>query len=235
MKTTTNIRLSVFYILLTALAITGCKNVDCCFPSIFEGSQTTLSYDGHGGPKDLIIICAQSWVVQSKPVWITDINPVGASGTVTFTAAPNDQPGTRKGTIILMANNGDKLTINVTQGDDPYLDFKNDATPRWEDDGAGTTEINDQHPYIYITDKGGNLFASALYKSGRITKNNGDEFEIIEFDDIIGVQEYTGGKIYINNDTATSLYYLEIIKIVGDKLWIVFKVNASDSERRIVQ
>ncbi|MCL2501671.1 MAG: BACON domain-containing protein [Bacteroidales bacterium] len=248
MKNIANIRLFAIGILLSSLTLSGCiDGSDCCFPNVFLGSETSIAFDGLGGTKSIDVVCSMSWTVLTKPSWISNVSPnFGAGGleTLYITADPNDQPQVRYGDIVLQASNGDKLTIKVTQSDDPLFDFMSDDTPRWENLGAGTKEINKEHPYIYITEKAGvaKLFgtnATAHFKSGRITQNNGSAFEIITFDDdpfVGGIGPYTGG-LYNESNTVTpiALDYLSVVKIVGDKLWIVFKVNPGDSERRIVQ
>ena len=236
MKTLSNIRTYAFCILLSAFALSGCKTVDCCFPTVFDGSETSITFDGSGGTKPVMIVCTQSWSVLSKPSWITGITPVGGNGPIDITCARNDQPGTRYGTIVLMAYNGDKLTIRVTQGDDPLLDFMTDGTPRWED-GTGLVEYNKDKPYTYLAGKGGNLFGSGNYKAGRITEDDGSKFEIIDFGQAStpGVNNYSGLLYDENNAGGIVLESLKVVKTEGDKLWIVFTVFPGDPERKIVQ
>jgi hypothetical protein len=117
----------------------------------------------------------------------------------------------------------------------PNAKFMADDTPRWE---TGTTvEESHQTPYTFITDKGGNLFSpspSSNYKTGRITKDDGTEFEIIEIPGTIAKGKFTGAKLHTALGEVT-LARLEIVKKDGDKLWIVFQESEGSPERRVVQ
>ena len=114
---------------------------------------------------------------------------------------------------------------------DLYLDFKADATPRWEN--GATVQKNEKSAYVFITDAGGSLFASAKYKTGRISAD-GSDFEIIEFSGAPAVGKPTEPSIR-KPSGSVALNSLEIVKIESGKLWIVFKETASSTERRIVQ
>ena len=114
---------------------------------------------------------------------------------------------------------------------DLYAEFKADATPRWENGTA--VEKNEGSQYTFVLDKGGNLFSSANYKVGR-SWSGGDNYEIIEFSGTPAVGKPSGA--FIRKPGGTSApFLLEIVKIEGGKLWIVFKETQTSNERRIVQ
>uniref|UniRef100_S0DFJ6 Uncharacterized protein n=1 Tax=termite gut metagenome TaxID=433724 RepID=S0DFJ6_9ZZZZ len=122
------------------------------------------------------------------------------------------------------------------KGDDPvpadaYAAFKADDTPRWEN--GSVVEKNEEGAYTFVTDAGGKLFSSAAYKTGRIS-HGGDSFEIIEFSGSPVVGSPSDPTIRKPAGT-TDLYLLEIVKMEGGKLWIVFKETPTSTERRIVQ
>ena len=129
-------------------------------------------------------------------------------------------------TVILMAS--------CKKNDDTpdlYVAFKADATPRWEN--GTTVEKNEGSQYTFVLDKGGNLFSSPNYKVGR-SWAGGDNYEFIEFSGAPVVGKSAGAAIR-KPGGVTNLNSLEIVKIDGAKLWIVFKETASSAERRIVQ
>jgi len=114
---------------------------------------------------------------------------------------------------------------------DVYEAFKADATPRWEN---GTTVAkNEDSDYIFIVDADESLFESAKYKTGYMTED-GSNYEIIEFSGAVAVGKPTSATLR-KPSGSVNLNSLEIIKIDGSKLWIVFKETATSSERRIVQ
>ena len=241
MKKILNIRSFALALSAFCLMLSGCQGYDCCSSTVFDGSESSLFFDGSGGTKSVTVISSMNWKMLESPSWLTLVTPTTGSGTLSLnvTAPANTSSGSRSGNIVLLAENGDKLTIKVTQGDDPLLDFITNGTPRWET--GSTVEINADHPYIYITDNGSNarkLFGSSLFKTGRITVNDGSAFEIIEFNTApttVGV--YTGCGIYnfTNQVSPAPLDYLEVVKIDGKKLWIVFREDGSTVTRRIVQ
>ena len=118
---------------------------------------------------------------------------------------------------------------------DPYIGFKVNATPRWETDlMKELPEENELSPYIFIIDAGGKLFGSAKYKIGRITANDGSDYEIIEFEGPPAVgkpAEPSLRKPLVTID----LHSLEIVKMLDDKLWIVFQETATSPKRMVVQ
>ena len=250
MKTLANIRLSAFCMFLATLAFTGCNPSDCCNTNLFGTNSITITLDGKGSPKLLDITCPLPWILQTAlPPWLQMTPTSGSTSTTTITFSANPNPGSRSRTVALtlLADNGNKLTINVIQSTDPLLDFKANDRPRWEDDAIPVVEYNDEHPYIYINEQAGSslLFKSApssKYKAGRIKVDEAIDvtrilgFEIIGFDTpptAVGI--YDGCLYTPGNYAGATLFYLEVVKIVGDKLWIVFKVNNGDPERRIVQ
>ena len=114
---------------------------------------------------------------------------------------------------------------------DIYEAFKADATPRWE---SGTTvQENEDSDYIFVIDADGELFESAKYKTGRMSID-GSSYELIEFSGTPAVGKPTSPSIRKPSGSAM-LNSLEIVKIDGGKLWIVFKETASSPEQRIVQ
>ena len=114
---------------------------------------------------------------------------------------------------------------------DLYEAFKSDATPRWEN--GTTVEKNEGSQYTFVIDKSGNLFSSANFKVGR-SWSGGDNYEFIEFSGAPVVGKPSGAFIRKPSGTV-DISSLEIVKIEGAKLWIVFKETSSSAERKIVQ
>jgi len=114
---------------------------------------------------------------------------------------------------------------------DVYAAFKADITPRWEN-GTLVQKI-DAGDYAFVLDNNSSLFSSSKYKVGRISLD-GNDYEIIEFNGTPAVGKPTEPSLRKPSGT-TALNSLEILKIEGAKLWIVFKETASSTERRIVQ
>ena len=115
---------------------------------------------------------------------------------------------------------------------DAYAAFKADATSRWE---SGTTVLKSEeaHSYVFVSDAGGSLFSSAKYKIGRIW-NEGSNYELIEFSGTPAVGKPSDPSIR-KPSGSVALYSLEILKVEGVKLWLVYKETASSAEGRIVQ
>ena len=114
---------------------------------------------------------------------------------------------------------------------DPYTAFKADATPRWE---SGTAvEKNELTSRVFVTDMGGNLFSSPKYKTGRISAD-GSSYEIIEFSGTPAVGKPAEPGFRTPNGIVVP-HRLEIVKVLSDKLWIVFQETATSTERRVVQ
>jgi hypothetical protein len=113
---------------------------------------------------------------------------------------------------------------------DLYIAFKADFTLRWE--GGTTNEPFES--YSFITDKGGKLFGSDKYKIGRVISADGSDYEIIEFSGVPAVGKPSEPSIRKPSESVP-LHSLEIVKIEGDKLWIVFQETANSQERRVVQ
>jgi len=114
---------------------------------------------------------------------------------------------------------------------DPHAAFKADATPRWEN-GATITK-NEESYNTFLIDADGALFESAKYKTGYST-DTGSNYEFIEFSGAPAVGKPSSPSIR-KPAGSTELYSLEIVKIDGAKLWIVFKETASSTERKVVQ
>jgi len=117
--------------------------------------------------------------------------------------------------------------------------FKIDATPRWE--SGGHTEKSANTTYTFVSDTGNNLFTSeSKYRIGRITQEDGSEYEFIEFDPPLKVGKPANATLR-TQDGATLLYYLEVVRIAKDPLlnrdmvWLIFKESESAAERRVVQ
>ena len=132
--------------------------------------------------------------------------------------------------IIFTTSNGDKLIIKVKQQADPYGAFKEDATPRWDN------IKNIESKCTFITETGAkNLFGSNKFKTGRISKTDGHEFEIIEFDTTPTVGQLTGSLRKALPTGIVPLYSLTIVKMEGGLMWIVFKETSTSKERFVVQ
>jgi hypothetical protein len=198
---------------------------------------TTLSFSNtQGDQKSIQLISPIPWTITEYPDWLS-ISPLIGDGSqkIVFTVITSNNSATPlTGQILFLAANGDKLTIRVQQGADPIAQFKNDATPRWE---TGTTiRYNRDTPHTFITDKDGKLFSSTAYKTGRITSPDGSGFEVLEFN--VTGPPATGtpsGALLRTPSGATPLYRLEIVKVEGSKLWIVFQETSTSLERRVVQ
>ena len=115
---------------------------------------------------------------------------------------------------------------------DVYEMFKADATPRWEN-GSTVVKNEDNIELIFVTDSESALFESSNFKIGYM-KDDGSDYEMIEFSGTPVVGTPTGAIIRKPAGT-TAIYSLEIVKIEGSKLWIVFKETANSTERKVVQ
>ena len=115
---------------------------------------------------------------------------------------------------------------------DVYEAFKADATPRWES-GTNVEKSENNLDYLFIIDADGELFDSQKYTTGRMSID-GDTYEIIEFSGTPAVGKPADASLR-KPSGSTALNTLEIVKIEGGKLWIVFKETASSAERRVVQ
>jgi len=115
---------------------------------------------------------------------------------------------------------------------DPLETFMADNTPRWV--SGGMTEKSDEAAdHVFIIDTGGMLFSSAKYKIGRIWAG-GANYEIIEFNGTPAEGKPASPSIR-KPSGVTNLNSLEIVKMEGGKMWIVFRESANTPERRIVQ
>jgi hypothetical protein len=133
--------------------------------------------------------------------------------------------------IAALAFTGCKKDDPVTPPD-AYAEFKANAAPRWEN--GSTIEPSDASAGTFIIDTGGNLFESAKYKTGRILSPDGSDYEFIEFSGAATAGKPTEPTIRKPSGIAP-LHSLEILKVDGSKLWIVFKETATGTERRMVQ
>jgi len=175
------------------------------------------------------------WKIEDYPNWLSfdQLIAEGAAKVTITVFYANEFHLPRNGEIIFLAANGDKLIIKVSQNPDPVAVFMFDVTPRWE---SGTTvENNTNSLHTFITDKGGNLFASSpTYKTGRITTADGSNYEIIEFPAPPVVGTVSGAKIS-KPSGSVPLHSLKIVKKEGDKLWLIFYETPTSPERRVVQ
>ena len=229
--------------LLTILSLTSCTIEELSTSEItitIDGkplkSELTFSYLS-GDKITLEFDCLVFWKVVEKPDWL-DIDPSKGANTQTVTvtmtvnrdnigAVPLDDK------IVFLLINGEKFTLKVRQEGDGYAIFKSDATPRWE--RGATVEKNETTTHTFVTDASGKLFSSPKYKTGRITIANGNQYEIIEFTGPPAVGKPTGASIRKPATGSVPLHSLEIIKMEGRKLWMVFKETSNSPERRVVQ
>ena len=236
---------TLFYVAIaTLLYNTACSDFDAMNSLIratVDGKALTgvITFSYHkGDQKSIDITSLIMWQIEQKPDWI-EVNPLSGIGyqKVTFTTTKeNNGDNPFSGEVVFVTLSGEKLTIKVVQESESYKSFKADATPRWE---SGTAvEKNAESAYTFIIDAGNKLSPANKYKTGRITKNDGSVYEIIEFDlDVTGkpvVGKPTGAQIRKPSGT-TALYSLEIVQIENDRLWLVFKESANSLERRMVQ
>ena len=115
---------------------------------------------------------------------------------------------------------------------DPYMSFKSDATLRWEK--GLTRQASDSCTNTFINDAGGILFDSPKYKIGRIIKNDGSDYEIIEFSGTPAIGKPAEPSLRKPSGTI-NLHSLEIVKIDDSKLWIVFQETDTSLVRMVVQ
>ena len=237
MKRTTLLTISALFIL------SSCNDF-AIMPSVLDALLngtpiTSITFSNETGDKKTIDLNSpMAWMVKECPEWLL-IDPPSGSGAQKVTIEvilDNTTQTPYNGTIVFLAANGDKLTIKVTQGADPYFAFKANDTPRWE--SGATVELSENSPYTFITDTGADtgerLFDSPQYKTGRITSDDGSSYEIIEFDAPPVKGTPANGQIRKASGGVSALYSLEIVQVQGNKLWIVFKESATSPERRIV-
>jgi len=115
---------------------------------------------------------------------------------------------------------------------EPLEAFMADDTPRWVS-GGRIEKSEDAVDHIFVVDSGGALFSSAKYKIGRIW-DDGADYELIEFTGAPAVGKPTAPSIR-KTSGVVELHSLEIVKMEGGRLWIVFRESAITPERRIVQ
>jgi len=106
-------------LLITALAgfiISGCNPIDCCDRSVITTDTPTVDIPDGGGDEDITITCPMGWTVIEKPTWVT-VNPMSGTGSmeVNISADENDTGKFRSGKVVILADNGDTLTITVKQ------------------------------------------------------------------------------------------------------------------------
>ena len=111
--------------LLTALAgfiISGCKPIDCCDRSVIKSNPPTVTIPEDGGDEDITITSPVDWKVIEWPEWVT-VSPMSGSGSmeVTISAEKNNTGKTRSGKIVIVADNGDRLEIPVSQEGEPIV------------------------------------------------------------------------------------------------------------------
>jgi len=230
---------------LMGLLFSHCTDFDCCSQSVVKVSKKIIVLADAGDTDDFTIASSVAWKMSGGvPTWVkinwtgyNASNPTGAPGATTITVEiieDNNSADPRTATITFLTANGDKVVVKVQQEGDSYALFKADATPRWEK--GATVEKNHLTKYTFINDKGGNLFdptPTSNYKIGRITIDDGSAFEIIEFTSPMAAGVCSGN--LVTPGLSTPLHKLQVVKIAGNKVWIVFYETASAQERRIVQ
>ncbi|MCL1974242.1 MAG: putative Ig domain-containing protein [Bacteroidetes bacterium] len=110
-------KITVFFA-FAGLMLHGCKDFDCCMPSVLSADVEGLILDGSGDTQTFFLYSPMSWKLQNADdlfPWLK-VTPDHAiiAATVTVTADPNSGDE-RKQTLIFMAANGDKLKVEVTQ------------------------------------------------------------------------------------------------------------------------
>jgi len=103
-------------LLLTTLAglmLTGCKNFDCCMPTVIKVTPSEITLTNAGETDVFTVDCSMAWTVTGMESWL-DVVPVGTtSATVTILQA---NTGTaRTCTLTFMAANGDRVKVTVKQ------------------------------------------------------------------------------------------------------------------------
>ena len=228
------------FITLAGIITAGCESTDCCMPNVLSANGVqSLDFSEGVGTQYLNLSSSLSWVLENPdqiPDWLLPRPLSGAgSASVKVDVIPNPDYDPRCYTLVFMSANGDRLYINVCQErGDVYPGFMADETPRWEN--GATVNKNDEITGTFITDGGAYLFGPGdnKYKTGRVTNDEGTEFEIIAFDGAPAVGSLSGAVLYTHSGNTT-LYRCDILKVEGTKLWIVFNENAGSTERRIVQ
>jgi hypothetical protein len=221
------------------MVLTGCTpKMTSLFCARIAGkpvSSTIIFSNSMGEVVTLDLTTPWAWTISGVPSWLT-VTPMSGNGSETIIITVNaDNLGESalNGNIIFTAATGDELIINVQQQGDLYAAFKADDTPRWET--GATVEKNENSPHIFISDFGGKILNSSKHKTGRITASDGSSYEILEFNGPAAIGKPTGAAIHKASTGSVPLYNLQIVKVVGNKLWIVFKETESSTERRVVQ
>jgi hypothetical protein len=243
-KTTNMKKTRIIPLLMVSLWLTGCgfdlSNLNSVISALMGGQPipaVVTFTNAQGDSKTINLSSSMQWLVSKKPDWlkITPDKGDGPGSVTMIVDIENTGENALEGEIIFLAANGDKLIIKVRQEGDPYVKFKADDTPRWE--SGATVEKSAESSHIFITDQGGYLFGptpSSNYKTGRITKEDGSQYEIIEIPGLIEKGKYANCQLHKESGTVT-LVRLEVVKKVGDKMWIVFQEAAGAAERRVVQ
>lgn len=101
------------------LMLTGCKDFDCCMPTVIKVDPTAvmLELSVNGNTEVVDVTSDLAWKVVDKPDWITVTDDNGSAGTVsvTITGDINDTGEERTDVVVFMAANGDRAKLTVTQ------------------------------------------------------------------------------------------------------------------------
>ena len=102
----------------------GCKDFDCCIPKLLSVNSDAVTIGGAvGNTADIELTCPISWVIQNLPEWLDySFVPTADGATITLTANDtNNDTESRIETFTIMAANGDRVKITVTQN--PFKSF----------------------------------------------------------------------------------------------------------------
>ena len=103
------------------LLFAGC-NPDCCNRTLITSDTPAVSLPGDGGDEVITITGSINWKVVSHPYWVT-VTPSKGTGTmeVTISVQENNTNKSRSGEVVIVADNGDKLVIPVSQPKAPKV------------------------------------------------------------------------------------------------------------------
>ena len=106
---------------LFGLFLSGCVDADCCF-SVISSDPTEVILAGEGGQESLFVTSTMGWKVLKSPPWVT-VDPTKENGSteVTLSADENFSADPRSGEVILIADNGDRVEVAVSQPPTPYI------------------------------------------------------------------------------------------------------------------
>jgi len=108
---------TIFLMTLAGVMLTGCKDFDCCMPSVIKVTPPTIELTNIGDSDLFDVTSSLTWVVTGMEPWMS-IDPATFGGTTTVTVKitqANTDATARTAKLTFMAANGDKATATVIQ------------------------------------------------------------------------------------------------------------------------